>query len=63
MPSVVIKCACDIKLQEEFATEEDAQDRLEMLLTEGARFGNWQYMALSDLWYSDTLNLTMQIVD
>jgi len=63
MPSVVIKCGGNIKLQEDFPTEEDAQGRLEMLLAEGARVGNWQYMALSNLWYSEALNLTMQIVD
>jgi hypothetical protein len=63
MPSVVIKCGGDIKLQEDFPTEEDAQGRLEMLLAEGSRMGAWEYIALSDLWYSQTMNLTMEIVD
>ena len=63
MPSVVIKCQGDIKLQSDWPSTAAAEAEVQRLLAEGARIGSWEYKALSDLWYSETLNLTIQIVD
>lgn len=63
MPTVVLKANGQTMLEEEFPTAEDAEGRVEMLLAEGRNLGNYQYSEISGLWYSETMGITIQIVE